>query len=126
MNSSQLSSSHQIGGLCHLVEAATALSELVDLGQSSSKPASSSSSTLSPSPPPPATKDKKKEIFPEHLMRMLSDKTLSDVITWTPNGKSFVILRPDILVQVLPKFLPAENSRASTKYPSFTRKLNRW
>lgn len=118
-----------------MVEAATALSELVEASAIASGD-NVSEKAVSPSPPPAASiaastastpsKDKKKEIFPERLMEMLSDKTLSDVITWTPNGRSFVILRPDILVQVLPKYLPAENSRASTKYPSFTRKLNRW
>lgn len=66
-----------------------------------------------------------REIFPQRLMGILSDATLSDVISWLPHGQSFVIIRPDVFAErVLPKHLPSEKS--STKYPSFTRKLNRW
>ena len=69
----------------------------------------------------------KREIFPQRLMAMLNDSTLSESITWLPHGRSFVILRPDVFTeQILPKYLPPIDARGSTKYASFTRKLNRW
>lgn len=68
-----------------------------------------------------------KEIFPERLMAMMNNKSLADIITWLPHGRSFQILRPDVFSEfVLPKYLPPVDSRSSTKYPSFTRKMNRW
>jgi len=70
---------------------------------------------------------KKKDIFPQKLMEILSDPTLTDIITWLPHGRSFVMIRPDMFTEkVLPKYMPPVDSRTSTKYPSFTRKLNRW
>jgi hypothetical protein len=69
----------------------------------------------------------KRVIFPQRLLSILSDKSLLDVVTWLPHGRSFVIIRPDVFTEeVLPKYLPPVDARASTKYPSFTRKLNRW
>lgn len=69
----------------------------------------------------------KREIFPQRLMAILNDPTLSDIISWLPHGRAFVIIRPDVLTgTVLPKYLPPVDARSSTKYPSFTRKLNRW
>jgi hypothetical protein len=69
----------------------------------------------------------KRVIFPQQLLSILSDKSLSDVVTWLPHGRSFVIIRPDVFTEeVLPKYLPPVDARAGTKYPSFTRKLNRW
>jgi len=81
----------------------------------------------------------KKEIFPQKLMRILNDETLVDVVSWLPHGRSFVIIRPDVFTdEVLPKYLPpaaasvdndnnaASKKQSSAKYPSFTRKLNRW
>ena len=68
-----------------------------------------------------------REIFPQRLMAILADSTLSDIVSWLPHGRSFVIIRPDVFSeQVLPKYFPSTDSRSSTKYPSFTRKLNRW
>ena len=128
--------SHDITGLAHLVEAATALTELVDAKQSpvssnlcASKAAQRSvvSDDDDDRREKSASKAKKREIFPQRLMDILSDRTLTDVISWLPHGRSFVIIRPDIFTeQVLPKYLPPVDARASTKYPSFTRKLNRW
>ena len=69
----------------------------------------------------------KREIFPQRLLAILSDPSLCDVVAWLPHGKSFVIIRPDVFTeQVLPKYLPPTDARSSTKYASFTRKLNRW
>lgn len=68
-----------------------------------------------------------REIFPERLMAILNDKSLSDIISWLPHGCSFVIIRPDVFAdEVLPKYFPPMDSRSTSKYASFTRKLNRW
>lgn len=68
----------------------------------------------------------KRDTFPQRLMAVLNDPSLSGIITWLPHGRSFVILRPDVFTTtVLSKYFASGNSTA-TKYPSFTRKLNRW
>lgn len=151
-------------GLFHLMEAATALSQLVDSGKDSTAAAASSPNSAilqqNVEMPPqdnvqiapngsvpldkastPAAKEKKaspthqpREIFPQRLMRILSDTNISDVITWLPHGRSFVVLQPDELAEkVLPIYFPESSSSgnktgnsAACKYPSFTRKLNRW
>mmetsp|Transcript_24093 Transcript_24093/g.35695 ORF Transcript_24093/g.35695 Transcript_24093/m.35695 type:complete len:316 (-) Transcript_24093:248-1195(-) len=131
------------GGLSHLVEAATALTQLVDVN---GKKNPSATSTASPEPQSQRTivsddeEESKKikqqlkpnstnsrEIFPQRLMQILDDSELTDVISWLPHGRSFVIIRPDVFAEkVLPRYFPSTDSRSSTKYPSFTRKLNRW
>jgi len=59
--------------------------------------------------------------FPLKLMKVLSNKRYRHVITWVPNGKSFVILDPKAFVStILPQHFK------SAKYASFTRKLHRW
>jgi len=141
-------------GLSHLMEAATALAKLTGSlptsagsfrGQqqaqqqnSSQQPfasqgvlhqqtAASTASERSKSSRSPANTGPKAKIFPERLMDILNDKSLADTITWLPHGRSFVIIRPDVFTEeVLPKYLPPVDARSSTKYPSFTRKLNRW
>ena len=83
-----------------------------------------------------------KEIFPMKLHALLADPSVHDVISWLPQGKSFVVLRPDVFAaRVLPKYFSPEGSNSLNairpngtakktqgvhKYPSFTRKLNRW
>mmetsp|Transcript_3857 Transcript_3857/g.5245 ORF Transcript_3857/g.5245 Transcript_3857/m.5245 type:complete len:507 (+) Transcript_3857:203-1723(+) len=94
-----------------------------------------------------------KEIFPQRLLRILSQQSISDIITWLPHGRSFVIIRPDVFAdKILPEYFPEScasvwsnttsinssekrvlgGSKAAAltgtacKYPSFTRKLNRW
>lgn len=68
-----------------------------------------------------------REIFPQRLMSLLADQSLFDIISWMPHGRSFVIIRPDVFSdQVLPSYFPSNDTRSGTKYPSFTRKLNRW
>ena len=119
-------------GLSHLVEAATALTALVDSQKKNSAKRTGSKPVVSDDDESRTQKahsktGKKREIFPQKLMEILADSSLSDVVSWLPHGRSFVIIRPDIFTeQVLPKYLPSVDSRASTKYPSFTRKLNRW
>mmetsp|Transcript_17330 Transcript_17330/g.29881 ORF Transcript_17330/g.29881 Transcript_17330/m.29881 type:complete len:544 (+) Transcript_17330:214-1845(+) len=94
--------------------------------------------------------DSTKEVFPMRLHALLSDPTVRDVISWLPHGKSFVVLRSDVFAtRVLPRYFAPEgsnslNAKTATvvgkdgslqiknkspgvhKYPSFTRKLNRW
>ncbi|CAJ1952404.1 unnamed protein product [Cylindrotheca closterium] len=130
-------------GLSHLVEAATALTALIETPKvTTTTTATSSSSKSAVESPDTVVSDDdeyrqpaeasmksspKREIFPQKLMEILSDETLSDVVSWLPHGRSFVVVRPDIFTaKVLPKYLPPIDSRSSTKYPSFTRKLNRW
>jgi HSF-type DNA-binding len=113
------------GALSHLVEAATALGELD--GPNVLLAPSLSSERIVEHPNCANKKSINRNIFPTQLMNILSDSSLSDVISWLPHGKSFVIIRPDIFTDsVLPSFLATVDCRASTKYPSFTRKLNRW
>jgi hypothetical protein len=84
--------------------------------------------------------------FPLRLHALLADPTVRDVISWLPYGRSFIVLRPDVFAnRVLPRHFAPEGASghhakvaagaASTtdaggagahKYPSFTRKLNRW
>jgi hypothetical protein len=77
----------------------------------------------------PAT-SKDKEIFPVRLHALLADSSVRDIVAWLPHGNSFVILRPDAFAtQVLPRYFATEGSSKGGKlhkYPSFTRKLNRW
>ena len=120
------------GGLSHLVEAATALTALNDFPGPPKNTKRQERSVVSDDDEY-ITKvnnnknSKKREIFPQKLMEILADESLSAVVSWLPHGKSFVISRPDIFTEkVLPKYLPPVDARSSTKYPSFTRKLNRW
>jgi HSF-type DNA-binding len=135
-----------VGGLCHLMEAATALSKLVEVRGEQVKGFEQAASTAQPTLAPANTSVNisddddescrkngircssiKREIFPQRLLAILSDSSLTDIVTWLPQGRSFVIVRPDVFTeQVLPKYLPPVDARGSTKYPSFTRKLNRW
>ena len=126
-----------IGALSQLVEAASALTEL-EIREPSTEKSSSTvlvsdddeisrisskavENNVAPSNP------RKKEIFPQKLMEILADSSLTDIVSWLPHGQSFVIIRPDLFCEeVLPRYLPPADSRGSTKYPSFTRKLNRW
>jgi HSF-type DNA-binding len=141
---------HQIvigdtGGLSHLVEAATALERLVEDQVPQCDPTPPASIEERPAPKPALICDEddragtksptnvhhknsnKKDVFPQKLMEILSDSSLTDIVSWLPHGLSFVIIRPDLFCeQVLPIYLPPMDSRGSTKYPSFTRKLNRW
>ena len=161
VESNRKNKSGNAGGLSNLMEAATALSQLV--GSSSPTVAVGTAAEAIIVPPPDhqqhqsvisdddescqkskgtfstsnlvkqqqtgsmSTNNINKQIFPQRLMDILNDTSLSDIITWLPNGKSFVIVRPDVFTaEVLPKYLPPVDARGSTKYPSFTRKLNRW
>ena len=119
-------------GLAHLFEAATALANLesdLSVQKLPSKPSTSARvvSDEEDTKRAPSRSNSKREIFPQRLMDMLNDESIVDIVSWLPNGKAFVIIRPDLFTErVLPKYLPPADARVSTKYPSFTRKLNRW
>jgi len=132
---------NHVGGLTHLMEAATALARMT----SDDLPMTAAAKTQEPglqqraavisdeeeakskSTSSTSRNNAKREIFPQRLMAILNDPSVSDVVTWLPHGRSFVIVRPDVFAEkVLPRYLPPIDARGSTKYPSFTRKLNRW
>lgn len=60
------------------------------------------------------------QAFPNQLMEILSIKEYEDIISWTPDGKSFFIHDKKKLNAVLTCYFQ------STKYDSFRRKLHRW
>lgn len=54
-------------------------------------------------------------------MKILSTNAYSDIISWLPHGKGFLLLQKRRFAEeVLPKFFK------QSKFASFTRKLNRW
>jgi HSF-type DNA-binding len=55
------------------------------------------------------------------LMKVLSNRKFAHIITWTPSGKAFSILKPKLFAnEILPDHFK------SAKYSSFTRKMHRW
>ncbi|KAL3940460.1 MAG: hypothetical protein SGBAC_005000 [Bacillariaceae sp.] len=67
------------------------------------------------------SKSKRAKTFPEKLMMALMEDGTEDAIAWLPDGKSFVIVNPDIFcLEVLAKTFK------ESKYSSFVRKLHRW
>jgi len=59
--------------------------------------------------------------FPHQLHDILSNESYSDIITWLPHGKAFVVLDKKKFTEIV-----SPNYFKETKYESFTRKLNRW
>lgn len=118
----------------NVMEAATALAELrkthleVLASASSSPSVVATSSFCAKKAPPsiPVTKGSAK--FPMRMHTLLSDPSVHDAITWLPHGRSFVILRPDVLAtRVLPLYFTPDGAKSGhVRYTSFTRKLNRW
>jgi len=59
--------------------------------------------------------------FPQKLMEILDNSHLTDIVTWLPNGKGFIILQKRrFATEVMPMYFK------HSKFTSFTRKLNRW
>ncbi|KAL7465373.1 hypothetical protein ACHAXS_005695 [Conticribra weissflogii] len=59
--------------------------------------------------------------FPQKLMEVLANREISDIITWLPHGKGFIILQKrKFAAEVMPLYFK------HSKFTSFTRKLNRW
>lgn len=59
--------------------------------------------------------------FPHQLHDILSNESHSNIITWLPHGKAFVVLDKKKFTETV-----SPNYFKETKYESFTRKLNRW
>lgn len=74
-----------------------------------------------PQPAPRKEKKKRTKTFPEKLMEALVKHDNEDAVAWLPDGKSFVIVSPDLFVN---EVLNAVFKQA--KYASFVRKLHRW
>jgi hypothetical protein len=66
-------------------------------------------------------KKKKTKTFPEKLMRAMMEHNDEDAIAWLPDGKSFVIVNPDLFCGEMLRHVFKES-----KYASFVRKLHRW
>ena len=61
-----------------------------------------------------------KMFFPEVLMNILGSPLFASIITWSPDGKSFIInSRKDFKEKVLPVYF-------NSNFDSFLRKLKRW
>jgi hypothetical protein len=59
--------------------------------------------------------------FPQKLMTVLDNDQMSDIVTWLPHGKGFIILQKKRFAsEVMPLYFK------HSKFTSFTRKLNRW
>jgi hypothetical protein len=72
---------------------------------------------------PQQRKEKKKRAksFPEKLMQSMMEYSDEEAVAWLPDGKSFVIVNPDLFCdEVLNKIFK------ESKYASFVRKLHRW
>ena len=55
-------------------------------------------------------------------MEILTQEKYSDIITWLPHGRGFVILQKKRFAnEIMPKYF-----NKKSKFTSFTRKLNRW
>ena len=66
--------------------------------------------------------DKKRgvKIFPEKLMHAMMEYGNEEAVAWLPDGKSFVVVNPDLFCSdVLNKIFKG------SKYASFVRKLHR-
>jgi len=65
-------------------------------------------------------KDGKKK-FPAILFEILENPEYSDIITWLPGGKAFIVLDKERFVaEILPAYFK------ECQFPSFARKLQRW
>ena len=88
---------------------------------------------------------KKKMGFIPSLMEALSNEGQSDIVTWLPHGRAFVILQPDLFSEhVVPRCIPSykkcddsghvegsddedgTNDRNIRRYRGFLKKLMRW
>jgi len=64
---------------------------------------------------------KKAKSFPVKLMEALIENPNEEAIAWLPDGKSFVIVQPDLFCAEVLRGVFKES-----KYASFVRKLHRW
>lgn len=66
-------------------------------------------------------KKKRAKSFPEKLMTAMMENANEQAVAWLPDGKSFVIVSPDIFVNEV-----LNSVFKQAKYASFVRKLHRW
>lgn len=66
-------------------------------------------------------KKKRTKSFPEKLMQGMLEHANENAVAWLPDGKSFVIVSPDLFVVEVLNYVFKE-----AKYASFVRKLHRW
>ena len=66
-------------------------------------------------------KKKRAKTFPEKLMEALMEHSDEEAVAWLPDGKSFVIVNPDMFCEDV-----LSNVFKVSKYASFVRKLHRW
>lgn len=66
-------------------------------------------------------KKKRAKTFPEKLMQAMMDHADETAVAWLPDGKSFVIVSPDVFVNEV-----LNSVFKQAKYASFVRKLHRW
>jgi hypothetical protein len=71
-------------------------------------------------PKQPRQKERAKT-FPVKLMEAITAHYDEDIVSWFLDGKSFVVVNPDLFVDVILK-----QTFKNCKYASFVRKLNRW
>lgn len=64
---------------------------------------------------------RKAKTFPVKLMQALIENPDEEAVAWLPDGKSFVIVQPDLFVDIVLK-----KTFKECKYASFVRKLHRW
>jgi HSF-type DNA-binding len=64
---------------------------------------------------------RKAKSFPVKLMTALLENPNEDAVAWLPDGKSFVVVNPDIFVDTI-----LVKAFKECKYASFVRKLHRW
>jgi len=70
------------------------------------------------------TEEEEEEVpmtFPQRLMEILFNEENSDIISWLPHGRGFMIYQKKRFAsEIMPKYFK------KSKFTSFTRKLNRW
>jgi hypothetical protein len=71
--------------------------------------------------PPQVKRKRRAKTFPVKLMEAITANYDEDIVSWMPDGRSFVVVNPDLFVDVILK-----QSFKGCKYTSFVRKLNRW
>lgn len=124
-------SQHSKGSATHAVSdcasTVTSFSSIVDVAAAaadSPKPVVVAKKEVQPlhhhDQPPLVLCARTKMFFPEVLMNILGSPLFASIITWSPDGKSFIInSRKDFKEKVLPVYF-------NSNFDSFLRKLKRW
>lgn len=108
------------------IHAAEALTTMGDEGDEAGEPTSTdqASAGISGSNDMKEKKEVDEDVpmtFPQRLMEILSNDEHSEIISWLPHGKGFIIYqKKKFAASILPRYFK------QSKFTSFTRKLNRW